>query len=576
MYLHEKAEIIFRGKKYKAKTLRKEIERIKQKIEEKVLCKEQTVAIALERGPELLISIFALLEMEIPFLLVDMEQPEERLEDMFRQADIKYIISKQGKVNIGYLVNILYDEMNTEILEYKGGKYGNEIAYVLFTSGSTGKPKAVEVTRVGLKNFIEGIPEIIDFSEGKVILSLSTHTFDIFFLETIMALVKGLHVVLAAEEERKNPKRIEELIIRHQIDIVQMTPSTMQLLYFYERELGYFKNVKEILLGGESFPKRLLENLQALTNAKIYNMYGPTETTIWSSVADLTNEKEVHIGEPIRNTKFFLLNEQMESVNDGEIGEICIGGDGLARGYIGNDELTKKVFVYQKNGTRVYKTGDYGRINSAGKLECLGRKDFQIKILGHRVELEDIDNNLRFFPGMQDCVTCFDGKALIAFYKAEHEFENKTIVDFLRKRVPSYMIPNQYIRVSEFIYNCSGKLVRNEMIKQNMGECKERKNIFCKVENRSNKVVQVLSECLEKTDIALDKKTSIGELNIDSFTYVKMIVELEEIFGIDFDSECLNKSYFTTIGEIEKYINAKKDKREGKYFYGKSCGATSE
>lgn len=581
MYLHDKAEIIFKGKKYKADVLRSQIEQVKQRIEQASIDGKRPVAIALERSPELIVAMFALLELEVPFLPIDMEQPEERLLGMLEQAGVTHIImAEKRNLCFKHIKNIPYDVVSTKKEIYTGRKYANEVAYVLFTSGSTGKPKAVEVTRKGLSNFIEGISEIIDFKEGKVLISLTTHTFDIFFLESILALAKGLCVVLAAEDERKNPKRIEELIIRHHVEMVQMTPSTMQLLYFYERELKYLKNVKEIMLGGEAFPMRLLENLQNLTSARIYNMYGPTETTIWSSVAELTNEKEIHIGKPIKHTKIYLLDETLKPVPEGVTGEICIAGDGLAKGYKNNDSLTGQAFVYLEDGVRVYRTGDYGIINESGKLKCLGRNDDQIKIRGHRVELEDIDNNLKLFPEILDCVTCFaenERSMLVTFYIADKEIQHDRISHFLSKKIPSYMMPNQYKRVTEFLYNGNGKLDRKGLVKKycqsNENGCPDCTN---KLEAYEGRVLQIMADCMETVEIPLHSKTKIKDLNLDSLTYVRIVVSLEEEYAVSFDTECLTSSYFTTVEEIEDYIYAKKDKDGGKYLYGKTCGITGE
>lgn len=221
-----------------------------------------------------------------------------------------------------------------------------DVVYILYTSGTTGTPKGVKVTWEGLLNFIEGISEIIDFSPGKRIACFTTVAFDIFFLESIMALYKGLTVVLANEDEQRNPRLMAKLIHDNAVDMVQMTPSRMQVLLNHDKELSCLKNVKEIMIGGEAFPLGLLKTLQAKTNAKIYNMYGPTETTIWSTVSDLTQKDRIDIGRPIKNTEVYIVDESLSILPEGQVGEICIAGKGLARGYVGKNDLTIEKFIY--------------------------------------------------------------------------------------------------------------------------------------------------------------------------------------------------------------------------------------
>ena len=577
MYFHGNSKVIFKSRTYKFEFMRKQIDIMKNKIGSSSIDGKRPVAIALERTPKLIAAIFAMLEMEVPFLLVDCSTPINRIKDMLDQAEVKHIIVENNNgVDFGQIERICYynydyyDESSIEYEKNLNRKYGNKSAYVLFTSGTTGKPKGVEITRSGLFNFIEGMSQVIDFSKGKTIISLSMHTFDIFFLETILALMRGMTVVLAAEDERKNPKKIKELVVFNDVDIIQMTPSAMQLIYLYDRELQFLKNVKEILIGGEVFPYRLLEILQKATNSRIFNMYGPTETTIWSMVADLTKENKIHLGKPIINTSIYLLDDSLHPITNGKIGEIFIGGAGLAKGYINDENLTNQSFVLLKTGERIYRTGDYGCYDESGKLICHGRKDSQVKVLGHRIELDDIDNNLMKFPEILDCVTCFDKSetnSLITFYKASKTIEKDNMISFLRDCIPEYMIPYEYIRVFEFIYNTNGKLSRKDMLKKfyhlsEVNVMKKDKSALTVKMNIFEKAVCILCKYIN-SNVELSDKTRLEDLPIDSLKYIQIIVDLENEFKIDFDIECLSKSYFESIGDIVKYISVESEKRNG-------------
>lgn len=319
------------------------------------------IGILLDRNVALISTIYNCFFNNITYVPLDLSWPDERINDVVSIAQIDAVLTnKKHAHRLNNIKTIVVDDESA--VSFEKNHNSNEIAYILFTSGSTGTPKGVEVKRESLFNFIEGISEIIDFSEEKRIACLTTVSFDIFFLESIMALYKGLTVVLANDDEQRNPNLMAKLIQDNAVDMIQMTPSRMQLLMNRDRELSCLKSVKEIMIGGESFPLSMLRTLQAKTTAQIYNMYGPTETTIWSAVSDLTRKERIDIGRPIKDTKIYIVDEELSILPNGQSGEICIAGDGLAKGYIGRDDLTAKMFIFlpQKPDVRVYRTGDMG------------------------------------------------------------------------------------------------------------------------------------------------------------------------------------------------------------------------
>lgn len=265
-------QIIYENKEYKNEDYIRITENFKMNYPD-----SKRIALILKKSPQLLFLLYYFFENQITYIPIDPNYPHDR---------IQYILedSKPDSIITDLIEDIDYK------LNHKMDSSDDIISYILYTSGSTGTPKGVNVPKEAIVNFIDGISEIIDFSSGKRIVCLTTVSFDIFFLESIMALYKGLIVVLANEEEQRNPKLMAKLIQDNEVDMVQMTPSRMQLLLSHDKELSCLKNVKEIMIGGEAFPLGLLRTLQEKTTAKIYNMYGPTETTIWSTVSDLTHK----------------------------------------------------------------------------------------------------------------------------------------------------------------------------------------------------------------------------------------------------------------------------------------------
>lgn len=475
MRINDKANLIFHDKLYCSKEIRNDIDKLKCILYETNKNTNITLAVALPRSVELIISILTLLEAGITFLLIDMTYPRDRIEYMLNNAGINNILTNKKTYEENEILQS-YDTIfiDCENVTEKSDIYfqDNEIAYILYTSGSTGYPKAVEVTKRGLNNFFEAIPEIIDFSSTRRIACFTSFTFDIFFLEAILSLIKGLTVILADESEQNNPSKMSQLIEQYDIDMIQMTPSRLKLLYIYDKELTCLQNMKIIMIGGEQFPSELLKILQVKTNARIYNMYGPTETTIWSTIAELTNESVISIGYPIKNTKIHILDENLHEVKTGEVGEICISGEGLAKGYINNICKTNENFVdiYLEKKIRIYRTGDYGQYDQNGRLLCLGRKDDQIKLLGHRIELNEIDNILMRWAKVITSVTCYqtneNGGKLITYYQADNEIDSHEFIIYLKEYLPSYMIPHIYQKVPKFIYTSSGKIDRKSILMQ--------------------------------------------------------------------------------------------------------------
>ena len=508
-----------------------------------------------------------LFDQGISFLPLDTNLPEERINQYLNIAGYSTVLTYLEHQNLlnsyekVYLDGINFDEI------YKSSGNYEDIAYTIFTSGSTGQPKGVEITREALINFTNGISEKIDFSPNKRIACFTTVTFDIFFLESIVALQKGLTVVLANEDEQRNPKLMAKLIHDNAVDMIQMTPSRMQLLLNHDKELLCLKNVKEIMIGGEPFPFKLLQTLQSKTSAKIYNMYGPTETTIWSTISDLTHKNRIDIGRPIKDTEIYIVDDSLSILPNEQTGEICIAGKGLARGYIGRNDLTAEKFIClpQKPDIRVYRTGDVGKYLPDGDLVCLGRTDNQIKIRGHRIELEEIETHLNQIEGIDQSVvivlqTNETDKFLQAFYTSDNNINSRVIVTHLTSKLPSYMIPAVFMCVEKFILNSNGKIDRNREL-----ECKEIKldddvekasdsSAINDIQKRAFNIV--VSNLNEKTpnDISLDM--DINSIGLDSISFIKIVVDFEGEFDFEFEDEMLLITKFPTVKSMIEYVES--------------------
>jgi amino acid adenylation domain-containing protein len=525
-------------------------------------------AIMVDRSTELVLSIMTILESGYVYLPVDPIYPQERIDFMIKDSDAKIIITQMkyksrfaGRTVI--CIDAMYEEtvpfvsMNQSSL-YKG------LAYIIYTSGTTGQPKGVMVTRKSLRNFIEGVSEVIDFSTSSSIACFTSVSFDIFFLETIMVLYMGLDVIVANENEQRNPKLMSKFIIDNNIDMLQMTASRMQLLANHDEELSCLKNIKVIMIGGEPFPFNLLQMLHRRTGARIYNMYGPTETTIWSTISDLTDKDHVDIGRPIKNTEILVVDENLNIVPNGEIGELCIAGAGLAKGYINKEALTNERFTFlpQYMGKRIFRTGDYGKILQSGNLEYVGRMDNQVKIRGFRVELEEIENVINQYADIERSVVSAvashnNDKLLICYYTGSRNVKIKDIKAFLSTKLPEYMIPMQYIKVDQLKLTANGKLDRKSITNITNAEkhLEKETQMSVNVSSVEKRIVNIILEYIDM-DIAdtVKQETDFHSLGIDSISFIKIAVAIEAQFKFEFDDDALDYTRYENVGSLVGHI----------------------
>ncbi len=434
---------------------------------------DRIVGIMIERSLEMIVGIIGILKAGCAYLPIDPEYPKDRIEYMLQDSETSILLTQSSikdKVEFSGEIIELEDERlykgNTSNIE--SNRKPQDTAYVIYTSGSTGKPKGVMIEDHSVVNFITGMTENIDFTSEKIILAVTSISFDIFGLETLLPLTKGLRIVIADESSQKDINKLSEIIHNQKVDIIQSTPSRMRLLS-ENSDNNIFYNLKEMIIGGELLPQSLLEKLRSNTKANIYNVYGPTETTIWSTVRKLS-EGQIDIGKPIANTKVYIVDKHSNIVPVGVAGELCIAGEGLARGYLNRPELTAEKFVDNpfEQGTRMYRTGDLVRWLPDGNIEFLGRIDYQVKIRGYRIELGEIENKLLSYEAVKETVVIArdnnsGSKYLCAYVVGEKELTILELREHLSNSLPGYMIPSYFIQLEKLPLTPNGKVDRKAL-----------------------------------------------------------------------------------------------------------------
>ncbi|MCC2607745.1 non-ribosomal peptide synthetase [Planctobacterium marinum] len=435
------------------------------------------VAVALERSSELLVSLLAVMKVGASYLPLDPSYPADRITHMIEDARPVLTITDNAHhatfANHRTLLMPLSEDNNALMDENLALPVRPDaVCYVIYTSGSTGLPKGVEVPLSGVVNFLNSMSHTPGISGDDRLLSLTTVSFDISVLELFLPLVNGATVVLASDRQHTDPVQIADLLEQHDISMMQATPSRWQMLM----ESGWRGNTNlKALSGGEPLTKALADKLLSSVS-ELWNLYGPTETTIWSGVSKVVDNcqlKTKPVGQPIDNTSFYVLNQYLQLAPQGVIGELYIGGHGVANGYLNRPELTSErfsddPFSRQANG-KMYKTGDLVRINKAGQIEFLGRNDNQVKLRGYRIELGEIEAALERISGVERAVVIlntesFSVPTLVAYV---HTSEEPLSAEKMRKRLtrelPNFMVPNHVVNVEHFAYTPAGKINRTQL-----------------------------------------------------------------------------------------------------------------
>lgn len=495
--------------------------------------RKTVVGVVLKRSMDVIIGLLAVLKAGAIYVPIEPNYPKERIAFILHDSGCSLILSHSDVElpNDARLEKIFLDDLSS----FEGDSSNldcitkpEDTAYVIYTSGSTGVPKGVMVTQQGLCNFVHAIPEVIDFSRGRVIISVTTICFDIFFLETILPFLRGMTVILANEDQQKIPSLLHLLLKRSKPDMIQTTPSLMQLLVEDPQCQDSFTSLSTILIGGEQFPHHLLTTLKKISPARLFNLYGPSETTIWSSIAELTGTEKITIGRPIANTQIYILDQSLNPVETGRIGEIFIGGDGVAKGYINNETLTAERFIPNPFivGSRVYRTGDLGRWLPNGTIEFIGRNDYQIKIRGYRIELGEIENSLLKHSKVKKALVVGKNDPaghsyLCAYIVSDTELHAENLRAYLAKSLPHYMLPSYFLSLKELPLTPNGKIDKKVLPEPNRLQLISSTRYIAPRNELERKLAELWSEALENIKIGIDD--NIFDLGGDSLTIIEIL-----------------------------------------------------
>ncbi|MCP4156879.1 MAG: amino acid adenylation domain-containing protein, partial [bacterium] len=470
------------------------------------------VGIMVERSVEMIAAILAILRAGGAYLPIDPEYPQERVNYMLSDSKTKLVVTQNNllsklkeenrAIDIKEELDVIDLETIDTIVPDSGTGEKNDhghkkesagdaslaakpvssLAYLIYTSGSTGRPKGVMLEHRSVANLLKGITNVIQFTGDDSILCLTTICFDIFVLEVFAPLTTGSKLVVVSSDEQIDAEAAALLMKEEKITILQLTPSRLSLFLAEQASAAALKNIKSLLVGGEAFPEILLARAREKVGGKIYNGYGPTETTIYSTIKDVSVGESLNIGKPLLNTQVYILGKNDALQPLGVAGELCIAGDGLARGYLKRPELTAEKFVnnplslsFPNNqspitNNHLYRTGDLARWLPDGNIEFIGRLDFQVKIRGFRVETGEIETLLEKHDAIKEAVVIAkgnDGEKYLCAYIVTGETEAESaaagidksaLAEYLSVTLPDYMIPGYFVPMEKLPLTPNGKL----------------------------------------------------------------------------------------------------------------------
>lgn len=520
------------------------------------------IGILAHRSFEMIISIYGVLKAGGTYAPVLPEYPKERIEYLLSDSKSKILLVSHSDLIGRYKIPIIcvHDEMKMVSSNLKCKRDVDSAVYIIYTSGTTGEPKGVVISNKNLQNLVTWQLKEGNISENSKILQNFTYVFDGSVWEIFCSGLSGACLQLISDEDQKNVKNLLEIIYDKKISHMLIVPSMLRVMTDYIREynLGFmFQYMERIYIGGEPLDKKLVDwfcESSRVSEEKLCNLYGPTEITVCATYSRIKKGKNVTIGKPIGNTQALVM-QQGNICGIGMLGELYIGGEGVSQGYLGKDKLTREKFIsHALNSSRLYRSGDLVRWLSNGEIEYLGRMDEQVKIRGFRVELGEIENTLRMIPTVKNAAVVICERAsdkILGAYVVTSSLTEVEIREKLKKKLPSYMVPNFIALVEQLPTLPNGKIDKRKLPYRVL----EEKEIVQPVTDIEKEVALLYESILGIRNISINE--SFVDIGGHSIKAMQVVNAIASIFSVQIQVVEIMKG--GSVQEVAKFIEQNKD-----------------
>ncbi len=523
---------------------------------------EDLVGICVERSLEMVVGLLGILKAGAAYVPIDPGYPQERLAYMLEDSQVSVLLTQSHLVD-----NLPTRPTHTICLDTDWEKISQNsdrnlqntttpenLAYVIYTSGSTGKPKGAMNTHRGICNRLLWMQDTYQLTEQDKVLQKTPFSFDVSVWEFFWPLITGARLIIAQPGGHRDSSYLINTIIQEEITTLHFVPSMLQV-FLQAKGMENFQSLKRVMTSGEALPVSLQERFFERLGCELHNLYGPTEAaidvTFWQCQPQ-SQYQTVPIGRPIANTQIYILDQHLQPVPVDVVGELYIGGVGVARGYWRRPELTTERFVANPFATgQMYKTGDLARYLPDGNIEYVGRIDDQVKIRGFRIELGEIESTLTQHPQISQVVVVaqtdnLNNKHLIAYIVSHQEPPTPTeLRNFLRDKLPEFMVPSAFVCLNSFPLTPSGKIDRRSLPKPDFSNLITHENFTPPRNDLERKLVQIWSEILQISEI--DIRDNFFEIGGNSLLALHLTNAIEQKFGRE-----LSLSTLLTNSSIEK------------------------
>ncbi len=505
--------------------------------------RESLVGIYMDRSEKMIISIMAVIKAGGAYVPLDPTHPADRNRYIIEKSGITTVLTESkyaesfGETEKKVCIDSLWSDISSSSYSCSDALLGdNQLAYVIFTSGSTGNPKGVEVEHEGMVNYLLSVSDRLGLDDTVRGLSVVTITFDISISEMFLPLINGGMLIVADKDTAKDGVLLASFIKEKAINLCGFTPSTAYMLL--ETGAADFTGMK-MLIGGEPWSINLAYSLMDNGCEQLWNVYGPTETTIYSTMTRITKEDSyVSIGLPIDQTDIYVLDSEMKPVAENDEGRLYIGGVGVARGYYNNPELTNERFIknpIDEQRGRIYDTGDIVKYLGADRIVYVGRSDFQVKVHGFRIELGEIESALEKCEGVEQAVAVVAGEDqnayICAFMKTEggKDLSLEYIKDMCEKILPYYMIPSRFIFTEKYPMTANLKVDRKELLKQAKESATAEDEFIAPRNEIEEEIADIWASLLDNDHISVTD--DFFELGGHSLLANRMVIRINKAFG---------------------------------------------